>query len=230
MHGSDKPTYPAWRGHDRLPLLAVGLVEMDPPPPLVLPRGADGDGDGRLPVAVAALLDHSPGVDAAARARALDASADDYRDRQRPKNTRDSYKADWRRWEDYTAWAGIPMLVRRPRRAGLGFVVWLEHGGPTDGPGSAGSWPGYGARAAGSRRVTGVVYERAPTATTGPIDPRIASAGRRRAGRLDRRRLAAADQRRRPGQGAPGHACRTMSSPCPGPCRTPRKACATGPR
>jgi hypothetical protein len=103
---SDKPTYPASTRRDRLGSVGVAAVDMDPPPPLlVLPGGAGGgaghrDGDGgRLPAAVGALLDRADGADAASRARALDASADDYLDGQRPTNTEKGYTADWRRWQ-----------------------------------------------------------------------------------------------------------------------------------
>jgi integrase len=187
----------------------VAVADLDPP--LALPtvpgwargvaadgaRDGDGDGDGRFPAAVSALLDRSPGPNAAARARALDKSADDYGDQQRPANTAKSYKADWRRWEDYTAWAGIPMLSGG-RGALVGFVVWLEHGGPA--PGSMGHWPGY-APATISRRVTGVVYELSHRWRV-PIDPR-ASAAVVSALRGYRRRLAAADQRLGRGQAHP---------------------------
>jgi integrase len=167
---------------------------MDPPPPLLALPGGACDGDGRLPAAVSALLDRADGGDAAAaRARALDESADDYRDRQRPQNTRDSYKADWRRWQDYCRWAGIPMLSGG-RGALVGYVLWLEHGGPTD-PASTGSWPGY-APATIARRVNGALHHlrRYQRKLGFPLDPDGPAAA---AAALDayRRRLAAADQR-----------------------------------
>ncbi|TQM43919.1 hypothetical protein [Pseudonocardia cypriaca] len=145
------------------------------------------------PRRVVALLDRLDGPDAAARARHLDASADDWRTGSVRRTPRDSYKADWRRWEDYTACAGIPMLSGG-RGALVGFVVWLEHGGPA--PGSMGHWPGY-APATISRRVTGVVYELSNRWHV-PIDPRLGRGHRR-------------------GEGLPAPAIRGRPAPGPRP-------------
>ena len=46
----------------------------------------------------------------AARLEELDAAADRYVSTQRPRTTRAAYAQDWSAWEDYAAWAGIPVL------------------------------------------------------------------------------------------------------------------------
>ncbi|MGE3289453.1 MAG: tyrosine-type recombinase/integrase [Pseudonocardia sp.] len=69
-----------------------------------------------------------------ARAVALDDVADRYVDTQRPRTTRRAYAQDWAAWEDYTAWAGIPVLSGG-RGALVGFVLWLESGAPGRGVG-----------------------------------------------------------------------------------------------
>lgn len=151
--------------------------------------------DGQLPSAVLALSHAASDTDtdAAARTAGLDAAADLYLQSQRPANTTRAYAADWRRWEDYTAWAGIPLLSGG-RGALVGFVLWLEHGGPTD-PASTGSWPGY-APATIERRVTGVMHHLRRYHV--PLDAE-ASASVTTALRAYERRLAAADLR--PGRG-----------------------------
>lgn len=64
----------------------------------------------------------------------LDDAADRYVDSQRPRTTLRAYAQDWAVWEDYTAWAGIPVLSGG-RGALVGFVLWLESGSPGRCPG-----------------------------------------------------------------------------------------------
>jgi integrase len=59
----------------------------------------------------------------------LDAIADRYLESERPRTTRDAYAQDWATWQDYTRWAGLPILSGT-RGALVGFVVWLENGSP----------------------------------------------------------------------------------------------------
>jgi integrase len=172
-------------------VLPAGIDSPLVPPAAAVPRAAAALADGQLPAAVLALR-HTPD-DTAARAAGLDAAADRYLDGQRPVNTSKAYAQDWRHWEDYTAWAGIPVLSGG-RGALVGFVVWLEHGGPTD-PASVGRWPGY-ALATIARRVTGVMHHLRRYHV--PLDHE-ASAAATAALRAYERRLAAADQR--PGRG-----------------------------
>lgn len=69
------------------------------------------------------------------RLAALDDAADRYVNTQRPQTTRTAYAQDWSAWEDYTRWAGIPVLSGS--RGGLvGFVLWLESGSPRVGEAS----------------------------------------------------------------------------------------------
>jgi integrase len=141
----------------------------------------------------------------------LDAAADRYLEGQRPANTSKAYAQDWRSWEDYARWAGIPLLSGG-RGALVGFVVWLEHGGPTDAA-SARRWPGH-APATISRRVTGVMHHLRRWHV--PLDPDGLAAATA-ALRAYERRLAAADLR--PGRGkahpVPVADLLAMSRACP---------------
>ncbi|GAA1832526.1 site-specific integrase [Pseudonocardia ailaonensis] len=67
-----------------------------------------------------------------ARITALDAAADHYLDAERVASTREAYARDWTAWEDYTRWAGIPLLSGG-RGALVGFVLWHEQGSPRAG-------------------------------------------------------------------------------------------------
>jgi integrase len=87
------------------------------------------------PVAALVALDPVTTARLPARAAVLDDVADRYVDTQRPRTTRKAYAQDWAAWEDYTAWAGIPLLSGG-RGALVGFVLWLENGAPGRADGS----------------------------------------------------------------------------------------------
>lgn len=70
------------------------------------------------------------------RLAALDDAADRYVNTQRPQTTRIAYAQDWSAWENYTRWAGIPVLSGG-RGALVGFVLWLENGSPRLGASTA---------------------------------------------------------------------------------------------
>jgi integrase len=129
--------------------------------------------------------------------RRLDEAADEYVETQRPRSTRAAYAQDWAVWEDYTRWAGIPVLAGT-RGALVGFVLWLEHGSP-----GRRSGPAAERGAAPStirRRLAGVMHGlRQHSAQIDPAAQRAANAA------LEgyRRRLAAAGEVRGRGQAHP---------------------------
>lgn len=71
-------------------------------------------------------LPGDPASDATLRVGALDAAADHYLDAERVASTREAYARDWAAWEDYTRWAGIPLLSGG-RGALVGFEIGRAH-------------------------------------------------------------------------------------------------------
>ena len=147
----------------------------------------------------------------AARLEELDAAADRYVSTQRPRTTRAAYAQDWSAWEDYAAWAGIPVLSGS-RGALVGFVLWLENGSPRLGE-AGGTRPGA-APATIRRRIAGAVHGlRRHHVRIDPVASRAAAAA------LDgyRRRLAEAGETRGRGQAAAVDlaAVLAMSRSCP---------------
>lgn len=172
-----------------------------------------------------------------ARAVELDDAADRYVDTQRPRTTLAAYAQDWSAWEDYTAWAGIPVLSGG-RGALVGFVLWLENGAPGRAGGglTESATPGDGMRNSRGARLDTPGPPAAPTTPAAPATIRRRVAGalhglRRHHVRIDpaasraaaaalegyRRRLAEAGEARGRGQ-APAldlAAVLAMSRACP---------------
>lgn len=140
------------------------------------------------------------GLSADERLSQLDAIAEAYVSEQRPFNTRRTYAAAWRVWEDYTRDAGIPLLSAS-LGALVGFVRWLE----TTKNASVAT---IDARLAGA--VVGLRYYRVP------VD-RTATKAAWEALRGYQRRLAEAGQVRGRGQAKPITLAqlRAMSQACP---------------
>lgn len=144
-----------------------------------------------------------------ARLRQLDTAADEYVQSQRPRTTQQAYAQDWAVWEDYTRWAGIPVLSGT-RGALVGFVLWLEHGCPGRNGGAARP----AAPSTIRRRLAGVLHGlrqyHAPIDPAGPPAANAALEGYRR-------RLAEAGETRGRGQAHPVdlRAVLAMSQACP---------------
>lgn len=154
-------------------------------------------------------LPGDPASDATLRVDALDAAADHYLDAERVASTREAYARDWAAWEDYTRWAGIPLLSGG-RGALVGFVLWLEQGAPR-----VGREPGAPAAPATIRRkLAGALHGLRKFGAD--VDPRSPAAARE-ALTIYRRRLAAGGERRGRGQAhaVDLRAVLAMSQACP---------------
>jgi len=144
-----------------------------------------------------------------ARITAMDAAADHYLDAERVSSTREAYARDWAAWEDYTRWAGIPLLSGG-RGALVGFVLWHERGLPrVNRPAGEPAAP-----ATIRRRLAGALHGLRRFGTE--LDPR-APAAAREALAIYRRRLATEGVTRGRGQARAVDlaAVLAMSAACP---------------
>ncbi|MDI2130560.1 site-specific integrase [Yinghuangia seranimata] len=126
------------------------------------------------------------GLDTAARLALLDTAAADYVAAHTPPNTARGYADDWRVWQEYTTFLGIPELTGTPG-AMVAFVAWLDQA----------------KRAAVStmnRRVTGATVTLRHRGAA--VDPR-AGAMARDAIKAVARRLSQTGERRGRGQAPP---------------------------